>query len=92
MSAIRFTRTQEDSTEILTVVRLDSGPLAIEICAGPEIGDDFVGLYDLEDGTQLRTGKCSWEVVDESELTADRINAIAADWETGTSRVARLAS
>ena len=92
MSAVRFTRrdVSDGASEILTVVRLDgSTDLAIEICAGPGIGDDFVGLYDL-DGDQLRVGNCTWEAVDEAEVPADVVTSIETDWESGTNVVERL--
>lgn len=86
-------RTEEDgASEILTIVRIDGQTdLAVEVCSGPEIGDDFVGLYDL-DGDQIRTGNCSWEAVDESEIPDDVVTTIETDWERGTSIVKRLAS
>ena len=91
MSAVRYRRTDssDGASEILTVVRIDGeSDFVIEICSGPGIGDDFVGLYDL-DGDQLRTGNCSWEVVDESEVPAEVIEMIETDWESGTNVVAR---
>jgi hypothetical protein len=92
MSAVRFRRTDhfDGASEILTVVRVDGeADLRIEICAGPKVGDDFVGLYDL-DGDQLQVGNCSWEVVDETHVPADIIAAIETDWESGSNFVERL--
>jgi hypothetical protein len=92
VSAVRFRRTDQSdgASEILTVVRLDGETdLSIEICAGPEIGDDFVGLYDL-DGEQMNLGKASWEAVDAAEVPTDVIEAIETDWESGSNIVERL--
>ena len=90
MGTIRWTRTDGDASEVLTLVRIDGqDDLSIQITTGPDDGDDFVGLYDL-DGDQLR-GNCTWEVVDESDLTAEQIESIRLDWETGTSSVERIA-
>jgi hypothetical protein len=92
MSAIRFNRIDlsDGASEILTVVRIDGeDELRIEICAGPEIGDDFVGLYDL-DGDQLQLGNISWETVDAAEVPTDVIAAIESDWESGTSVMERI--
>lgn len=91
MSALRWTRTGDDgASEILTIVRVDGrSDLAVEICAGSEVGDDFVGLYDL-DGDQITTGNCSWEAVDANEVGPEIVETIETDWELGTSVVARL--
>ena len=95
VSAVRWTRTACDgASEILTLVRLDSetrlcGDLAIEICAGPEVGDDFVGLYSL-DGDQLNLGNASWSAVEEARVSRRLVSRIARDWESGTSTVTRL--
>jgi hypothetical protein len=100
VSALRWKRTELDgatedgepieSTEILTLVRIDGETeIRIEICAGPEIGDDFVGLYAL-DGDQLQLDNCSWDAVDASEVPAEVIITIETDWECGSCRVERL--
>jgi hypothetical protein len=102
--AIRFTREQGDgASEILTIVRLDGGeehvaacldgrrtPYLVEVCAGPKIGDDFVGLYDL-DGDQIQIGNASWEAAGD-DVPADVIEAVESGWENGTSIVRRLAA
>jgi hypothetical protein len=92
VTAVRWTRTDQSdgAHEILTIVRIEGQPdLCVEVCAGPEIGDDFVGLYDL-DGDQLTTGNCSWEAVDACEVPADVVSTIETDWEHGTTVVERL--
>lgn len=91
MSAARWTRTDTDgASEILTLVKIDGRDgLCVEICAGPEVGDDFVGLYDL-DGDQLSLGNCTWEAVDASEIPAAIVENFASDWESGSSTVTRL--
>lgn len=94
MAVLRWVRTDQSdgASEILTLVQIDGdSQLRIEICAGPEIGDDFVGLYDL-DGDQIQLGNCSWEAVDESEVPADVITSIETDWESGSNVVTRMAS
>jgi hypothetical protein len=93
MSAIRWRRTDEGASEILTLVRINDGPLAgelaIEICSGPAIGDDFIGLYSVG-GSSLSVGTTTWEAVDEKESTPEAIEKIRRDWECGTSTVERL--
>lgn len=99
MSALRWKRSQLswdgheaiESSEILTLVRIDGETeIRVEICTGPEIGDDFVGLYDL-DGDQLQLGNCSWEAVDASEVPADVVEDIDMNWDMGgTCTVERL--
>jgi hypothetical protein len=90
VSAARWTRTEDGASETLTVVRVDGqDALAIQITTGPETGDDFVGLYDL-DGDQLETANCAWGIVDASEIPADVIESIERDWESGTSVVRRI--
>ena len=90
MSALRWTRTDGDASEILTVVRIEGRVgLAVEVCAGPAIGDEFVGLYDL-DGDALNLASGTWEAVDECELTTEQIESIRLDWESGTSTVERF--
>ncbi len=96
MSALRWTRTDQSdgAHEILTIVRIDGQTdLCVEVCAGPEIGDDFVGLFDL-DGEQLTLGNCSWDAVDASEVPsevrAEVVTTIETDWEHGSTIVERL--
>lgn len=91
---IRFLRTDLDASEVLTVVRFDrsapkhlAGTLAIQITSGPEVGDDFVGLYTL-DGDRIDTGNYSWSIV--TRLSLAKIETIRSDWETGTSSVEAL--
>jgi hypothetical protein len=57
------------------------------VTTGPEPGDDFVGLYDL-DGDRLDVGNADWEAV--SEAPAEVIEQVEQGWETGTSTVERL--
>ena len=91
---IRFLRTDGDSSEVLTVVRIDrsrtirTGKLAIQITTGLDVGSDFVGLYNLDDGEQLTTGNSDWSAV--HDLPAAQIAQIEENWATGTSCVERL--
>jgi hypothetical protein len=90
VSAVRWIRRDLDSSETLTLVRRDSGKLAIQITSGPDVGDDFVGLYDL-DGDQIQTGSTEWTVVGDSDVSAEQIESITEDWESGTCTIERLA-
>lgn len=94
--AIRFKRSAPDgATEILTIVHVDgaeAGDFAIEIKSGPELGADFVGIYDL-DGAELQTGaRASWEAVDETDVPAEVVTAIEEDWAHALYVVERLPS
>ena len=91
MSAVRWTRTEDDASEVLTLVRLDTGDLAIQITTGPETGDDFVGLYNVDDGDQIPVASREWTVVGDREVTPEQIEEIAGGWENGTARVERIA-
>lgn len=92
--AIRFTRTDSNdgASEILTIVHVDGDPadlFRVEVCAGPEVGDDFVGLYDL-DGDQIRLGNAEWEAAE--DVPDDVIEAVELGWESGTNTVKRLSA
>ena len=91
MTAARWTLTSLDgSSEVLTVVRIDGcSELCVEVAAGPEIGDDFVGLYDMN-GAQIQTPDCSWEAVDEGEIPSTVIEGFPLNWERGNSTITRL--
>jgi len=86
--ATQFRRTDEydGASEILTVVHLESGCLAIQVTTGPEIGDDFAGLYDL-DGEQIGYVG-GFEVAE--DVPADVASAIEENWATGNRTVERL--
>ena len=89
-TTIRWTRTEGDSSEVLTLVRIDGqDDLVIQVTTGPDIGDDFVGLYDL-DGDALPLLNRSWTAVDEAEVTAEQIEEIGASWALGLTLVERI--
>lgn len=86
--AKRWIRTDDGVSEILTVVRVDGDEkYYVEICAGPNVGDDFVGLYTL-DGDQIPFGNREWTTV--SDPPAEVVEAIESDWESGSSVVRLL--
>jgi len=97
VSAVRFRRTDDDASEVLTLVRVDQepgyepgkSPVRVQITTGPDDGDDFVGLYSL-DGDQLNYANVAWTVISADELTDDEVESIRQDWETGTSSVERI--
>jgi hypothetical protein len=97
----RFTRTDsDDASEVLTVVKLTSGklfasqdldgreyPYLVQITTGPDVGDDFVGLYDL-DGDKVDVGNADWVTV--AEAPAEVIEQIESGWESGSNVVERI--
>lgn len=94
MSAVRWTRTDssDGAHEILTLVRRDeTGDVVVQVTTGPDVGDDFVGLYDL-DGERLQLGNETWEVIGEDEVSPELIAEVEGNWECGSSVVTRLAS
>lgn len=62
-------------------------PYLIQVTTGPDLGDDFVGLYDL-DGDQVDAAGCSWEVV--TEAPAEVIEQVETGWESGMWVVERI--
>lgn len=62
-------------------------PYLVQITSGPDVGDDFVGLYTL-DGDQLDPHGWTWEIV--SEAPAEVVDQIETSWESGTSVVERI--
>lgn len=97
----QWTRTDGDTYEYLRLVRLDSGkdfmcaelegrryPYLVQITTGPELGDDFVGLYNLDGDRFDPPNDCSWELVD-GPVPSDVIDQIERGWEYGTSLVER---
>lgn len=85
---VHWTRIDPDgASETLRVVRLDDGgQRCVQITTGPELGDDFVGLYDF-DGDQIPLGNATWTAV---RATAAEVRRIERDWETGLSVVERV--
>jgi hypothetical protein len=81
--AIRWTRIDQSdgASEILTIVRLNVW--MVEVHAGPGVGENFVGLYDL-DGEAFEAGSCPLgsclEVADASEVPAEVVTMIETDW------------
>lgn len=88
-TAVRFVRTDlsDGATEVLTLVRVEGiADYMVEVCAGPNVGDGFVGLYDL-DGSQRR-GDYEWEAV--SRAPDEVICAIEENWAIGNMVVERM--
>lgn len=95
---IRFTRHGVDgSSEVLTICQLDEGtlysealgvesPYVVQVTSGPEPGDDFVGLYDL-DGERIDWSS-SWEIVE--DVPTEVIEAVREGWATGETVVEDL--
>lgn len=93
----------DDASEVLTLVRITDGHLAgksfgcadlegqypylVQVTTGPELGDDYVGLYTL-DGDQIDAAGCAWDVV--KEAPAEVIEQVETGWERGTSVVERI--
>jgi len=68
--------------------RTDDYPYLVQITSGPELGDDFVGLYGL-DGERVETGNgWTWEITPAAPAAV--VAAVEHGWETGTNTVARL--
>lgn len=83
--SIRFLREDNDgSTEALTIVQLlnDCKNYYIEVCSGPDIGDDFIGLYDLE-GNRIEIGNQNWEAVE--FVSQEIIDYVICEWSSGLS-------
>lgn len=92
----------DDATEVLTLVRLTGAhagskftsgdldgrryPYLVQITTGPDTGDDFVGLYDL-DGDKVDLGNCEWEAV--AKAPPEVIEQIENGWECGSNIVTR---
>ena len=106
VTAPQFTRTDrsDGASEVLTLVKLTSGPLAgksftsqdldgreypylVQITTGADVGDDFVGLYDL-DGDKVDVGNAEWVTV--AKVPAEVIEQIENGWESGSNVVARI--
>jgi hypothetical protein len=87
-TTIRWNRTDftDGASEVLTLCQLE-GDYVIQVTSGPNVGDDFVGLYDL-DGDGIQLGNFSWEVATDapSELLAE----VEQNWESGTTCVSRI--
>jgi hypothetical protein len=86
----RYVRTDpiDDTSEILTLVQIDGRDgYYVEICSGPKPGDDFVGLFDLDDGSLIDLGNCTWERV---RKAPKEIADALLDWETGTYQLTAL--
>ena len=62
-------------------------PYLVQITTGPETGDDFVGLYDL-DGGRVDAANCDWEIV--TEAPAEVVAQIERRWKSGASVVTRI--
>ena len=94
---IRFARTSADgtATEVLTLCRITSGPgrgkYVGQVTTGPDMGDDFVCLFDIhaaDDLASLPIVGRTWEAVETAPLAA--IEALA-QWDlAGTCVVERL--
>lgn len=78
---IRFVRRDlsDGAIEILTIVRVEGREdYFVEVCAGPNVGDDFVGLYDLE-GDKVDLGNVEWEAADGRGAADDALVAAVED-------------
>lgn len=83
---------REDATdgtsEWLAIVETDAGERLVQICTGPETGDDFVGLYYYLDGHQADCG--GWTEFELVEPTPEEIDEIETSWESGRTSIVRL--
>jgi hypothetical protein len=62
-------------------------PYLVQVTTGPDMGDDFVGLYDL-DGDKIDVGNADWVAV--GKAPAEVIEQIENGWESGSSVVTRI--
>ena len=86
--------------ETLRICTLDSGEthysewlesdtrFVVQVTTGPDVGDDFVGLYDL-DGEEIRVANASWTVAPAAEIPAAVIEAVEEGWASGSYVVTR---
>lgn len=87
--APRLLRTAFDgASEVLTLVRLASGDLAVQITTGPNVDDDFVGIYDLDGEPIPYASGLEWEIA--TDVPANVIEQIETEWATGETVVTRL--
>lgn len=105
IAAPRFTRRDRDASEVLAIVRAEDRhgnaitssfseqgpeyPYLVQVTSGPDVGDDFVGLYTLDGDKIDQANGWTWEIV--SEAPIEVIEAIEIGWATGTSVVERAA-
>lgn len=69
-----------ERSEVLTLVRVDGHDgLFVQVTSGDEVGDDFVGLYDL-DGDSVDLGNCEWSLVE--DMPAEEIEEKLREWDT----------
>jgi len=86
----------DDSSECLRLVTVDHGdqffcddlggdyPYLVQVTSGPEVGDDFVGLFDL-DGCEVRLASGqSWQTVSRESVPEAVIDQIETGWDTGS--------
>ena len=89
-TAIRFTRTADDgATETLTLCLLNGVEHVVQVTSGPDEGDDFVGIYDLDGDKWPTTQDDEWALC--TSASAEIIAAIEDGWATGTNTVERIA-
>jgi hypothetical protein len=91
----RFIRKALDgASECLALVRFTAesrqyaGEFAVQVTSGPNVGDDFVGLFDI-DGEEMNTAQAEWELVPAAEVPTDLADW-ELGWETGTTTVEAL--
>lgn len=62
-------------------------PYLVQVTSGPDPGDDFDGLFDL-DGDRIDVMNSQWSIV--TEAPAEVVEQIEFGWEYGNTVVARL--
>lgn len=91
----RWTRTDPSAcdaeSDCLALVQADDGQYYVQVTTGPELGDDFVGVYTL-DGDQVQLAWQSWELVPMADAPKDLVDRIESEWESGGYHVARLSA
>jgi hypothetical protein len=80
--SVRFLRTERHeggASEVLTVCRLGRR-YVVQVTTGPEIGEDFVGLYDLDgERINLAHGQ-TWSV---ARRVPTRVADAVSGWDLG---------
>jgi hypothetical protein len=85
---LRLVVTEDRRTFVCAGLEGREFPYLVQITTGPEVGDDFVGLYDL-DGEEVRLPSVKWELA--SDVPGEVIEQIESGWESGSKVVDRIA-